>query len=526
MSHVLHQLLWMVRRRRMLLAGHALLWFVVTWISWQPWVDENLLDSRTLTFRLYIVLAVLIGLLALDAGRADPAAGTDTFWRTRPPRWREMCLAQTLYVIVALSGPALLCWAVNGFLLRQTGAQWCAGMVEPLCLFSTLLVLAGMASLVRGWTATPAGFGVAGALIYAGTSLLVIVDEKWKRPYEAWYESEEIPFALFCAVVCAAPALAILALWCGAMRRRLRGWMFTAASFWLALAPVLAWLLLSRSGRKELSYTARTPGEEIVPQERALGLLKMRGVPEHVALDIRNGSPGFTWLNVPDRLGPVHILFETPQSRWTPGWLGEHAGEHLRSLLPAATRWYSNGIGEARLPEYGMPQKILRTQFREPMGGKLEDVIIGSLQGLEGTHFTVPLEPGATGAGGGLWLRVLEVTSGSRNLAIELMVRRTGSLLPFDPDLHDGVFVVHFPAVPAAVVLYDDGRLQPRSPQCMGGREVLRLTMPDAELAAGVRWTPEVLRGAQLWHFAPGEETPFIAVPEEGIVTLYPPGER
>lgn len=49
--------------------------------------------------------------------------------------------------------------------------------------------------------------------------------------------------------------------------------------------------------------------------------------------------------------------------------------------------------------------------------------------------------------------------------------------------------------------------------------------MPDAEQAAGARFTPEVLRAAELWHFAPAEATPFLAVPAEGEMTLHPPGK-
>jgi hypothetical protein len=527
MSHTLHQLIWMVRRRRMLLAFHALAWFVLTWISWQSWTEENLLNSETLALNLYACLAVLTGLLALDAGRADPSAGTDTFWRTRPPRWRAICQALALYVIIALAGPALVSWAVNGFLLRQTSAQWCAGMLEPLCLLSALLALTGLSSLVRGWTGTITVFGVAGALIYAGTSLVVILDEKWRNSFDSWHESwseyAAIPSALFYTVVCAAPALAIIALWSGAMRRPPRVWMFIAAALWIVLVPVLAWLPLSRSDRMGLTYTVRIPGEATTSTERDLGLLKLRGVPEEAKLDISYDSVEFSWLNAPGGIPPRdYPILVADSAVWAPGWFNAKAGEQIRSLFPAATHWYSDGIGEASLREYN----LRRAQSREPLEVRLKGGICGSVYLPGGTHSTLPLHSGATGPSGGLWLRILEVEPGSRNLEIELMVRQFGSLLPMRPKSIEGVFVLHFPAVPAAVLLYNRERFVPRSPQCSGGRLTLRLTMPDAELAAGARWTPEVLRGAELWHFAPGEETPFIAVPEEGIVTLYPPGER
>ncbi len=45
-------------------------------------------------------------------------------------------------------------------------------------------------------------------------------------------------------------------------------------------------------------------------------------------------------------------------------------------------------------------------------------------------------------------------------------------------------------------------------------------------MASGNRFTPEVLRGAELWHFAPGEATCFEARPEAGVVLLHPEAGR
>ena len=158
MRHLLHQFLWQVRRQRSLLAVHAELWFILTWLVWAlsgtAWTEDLYLHEQAVLLGLTALLLGLTALLALESAGADPARGTDNFWRTLPPRLRTVCLAQVVFVVVALAGPALVCWLINGLVLDQTPAQWRAGMAEPVGIVSALLVLTGLRSLARGWTAT------------------------------------------------------------------------------------------------------------------------------------------------------------------------------------------------------------------------------------------------------------------------------------------------------------------------------------------------------------------------------------
>ena len=174
MRHALHECLWLLRRRRALLILHALAWCALTWVSWA--YDEES-GSRIGFGILHLVLVAMTGALALDAGGAAPAAGTQTFWRTRPPRWRMVWLAQVLYILLALMGPALLCWAVNGLLLDQTAAQWRAGLMAPAMLFAALLVLAAMYSLTDGWEGGLKVLFVGGGLVTAGVFLQWLLEK-------------------------------------------------------------------------------------------------------------------------------------------------------------------------------------------------------------------------------------------------------------------------------------------------------------------------------------------------------------
>ncbi len=135
-----------MRRRRARLLIHAVLWSLLTWLAWtQPgaeWI-ENLEGIQNFYFKLYAVLLGTTGLLALESGCADSAEGTDTFWRTRPPRWLAVWMGQIVFVTVAVAGPALICWAVNGLMLHQTPAQWRAG--SPWTRFSSPCADQGLA---------------------------------------------------------------------------------------------------------------------------------------------------------------------------------------------------------------------------------------------------------------------------------------------------------------------------------------------------------------------------------------------
>src|SRR5262245_28344431 len=108
MSKILHLVLWQGRRGRDPLAVHALLWFGLTWFSWR---DDDGTVSLFVGFRtLHFILLGFTAMLALDAAAADPAAGTDGFWRTRPPRWHTVLASQSLFAALFIAGPPMLCW--------------------------------------------------------------------------------------------------------------------------------------------------------------------------------------------------------------------------------------------------------------------------------------------------------------------------------------------------------------------------------------------------------------------------------
>ena len=161
----------------------------------------------------------------------------------------------------------------------------------------------------------------------------------------------------------------------------------------------------------------------------------------------------------------------------------------------------------------------------EPLRARLHGIVVGHLFAPQ-SGFAMKLQNGSSAAHHGTRLRIHDVAAGSRNLQIECDVWQPRSAAEWEGSQLRGIFILHLPAVPAAILLSGEERLSFRSLRCAGRRIVLRLTMPDAELVSGIRFTADVLSGAELWHFALGEETLFEAKPKEGVVLLYPEAGR
>jgi len=523
MRHVLHELLWLMRRRRTTLIIHALLWFALTVASWIWLSPFGLVGGFQF---LHCMLLTMTGALALEAGEAARASGTSTFWRTRPPRWGSMWFAQVLYLVVTLMGPALLCWTVNGFLLDQTAAQWRANALTPLMLLAGLLVLTALSSLSSGWGGSLSVLFLCGSGIAAGVSLQWLLEEQlnrrdWPEGFHGGFPGPVTDPWRYIFIAAVVPAAGMALLWAARMRWMFSGRVLVAAGVWFILAPPLVWLALRRLGVRELTIMARVPGEVVPADVRGAGFLKLAGVPPWAEVTLSDDIRA-TWPGLPEgkghRFGPSLYWFGGYWYRsYSTAWFTPSVGERMREHFPAETRWYSSDFDETRTEGWW----LYDWEWDGPLQARLGRIAAGRLI-APGRGFSVPLKAGAAAAQDGTHLRIKEVIPGILNLRVHLELRHTFYSFFDERDPAPHVLVLHLPALPAAIVYSQEGWLSFHAPQYSGDQRELDVTMPDAEQAAGKRWTPEVLRGAELWHFSPGEATPFIAVPEEGIVTLYP----
>ena len=101
--------------------------------------------------------------------------------------------------------------------------------------------------------------------------------------------------------------------------------MLVCAALWLVLAPISTWLPLPHQGTAELHLTVATSGESMAPNERALGLLNLRGVPANMDEEAGHDSLSIGWLNATKETKPQDYPMLAPSRSSTaysaPGWL-------------------------------------------------------------------------------------------------------------------------------------------------------------------------------------------------------------
>ncbi len=132
------------------------------------------------------------------------------------------------------------------------------------------------------------------------------------------------------------------------------------------------------------------------------------------------------------------------------------------------------------------------------------------------------LENGTTAADSGTRICIDQVKASSRNVEVVYAIWQSWSAFRARSLVEETVSILHFPAIPAALLLNERvAHQQFRSPQLGYRVKILQITMPDAEMVRGVRFTSEILHGAELWHFMAEKETLFEAKSEEGPVTLH-----
>lgn len=158
----------------------------------------------------------------------------------------------------------------------------------------------------------------------------------------------------------------------------------------------------------------------------------------------------------------------------------------LRRQFPAKARFYTDSY------RYSSPYRLHGEDGRVPAFAPL-----GPLR--------LPMEQGARGSDGGSHLHITRVRSGERNLEVTLRSIHTSTIpLPgagVAGARPEGLLLFYFPAGPMVLMAGDSGRFRGTSLRHVGAESVLRLTMPDAEVLRGLRWTPDVMSKAQLYYF-------------------------
>ena len=527
MNHTLHHLRWLLWRFRFPLAGYAVCWAaLVVWVWRMPASEDAWKFIVPATGGLLLFGAFVL----LDAVWQDHAPGTDTFWRTRPPRWRAVWASQLLFGLTVCTPPAAG-WLVNGLLMRNTGAQWLQAAPELLLFAGPLFAVAGLASFARRWPAYTLTLVLAVACWMGGRESFLGMLDPTPGTTTIRNVSRDTVWLLTALLM----LLTLLLCWAAGMRRP-RVWRrAVAAGVAFVAAPFLAFQLAPAVADDSITLDIAVRGEGFVPQsgDQSAGDLVLRGVP--------SGSVAvMTWSEMgvaaaADGIAQSSEPISYPRGPYrVPGWfLFNHthglpnnmlgrarvdstkvAGQFIRGLLPGGARWYKNDPGISQwTPDSG--QLIIGNEDAasvEPpplwLKGEAGGVFLSATRLV-----SIPLAAGAGGAGCGCRVRLerLEYSGESLAFTASLWLASRG-VSPIQPEgktisgflAESALPVLYFPAVPMAILLTQESQSGAMRPwQCIAQRIATAVRMPDAESVNGAAFTAETLRGAELILCAP-----------------------
>ncbi len=521
MNHTFYIFRHLARRARFTLLGYALAWAALGVAVWQ-------LPARRGDNDLYAILqGVLMGWslpLAMGALRHAPAAGTDTFWRTRPPRWQSVWLAQALFLAVFLAGPPLILWVVNGILLDSALWQWGYGLGELLCFIGPLGILPGILSFARGWYSS--------VLAFMGLALCFVAGIYVCYSTTRFSPVRQDPRSLL-AVLQAGPLIILLWSWMMGMRRSA----LTGRAVWTGLALAVIPPALLSAAMKEGPVQELT----IILPETAGEDASLAGLPPRTVALSQWGN-----LQVTDISGTPAKFLIPYLSMWHDGDVSNRLTPllpTLKPLFPEPARWYGtfrqpyafDPLVES--PRENQSGKVRAYFLTNPDAGNTTFQITGGIEGdLVTTDIVVrvPLRENERQAKDGTCLRLTKLEIEPLRIALTADVRTAGCLndiaadrarVPDSP--HPRLFMVlHVPAVPMCVFMepgYDYDRF--RSLQCQQITLPATTEMPLAEGIRGTRFTPETLAGAELVLCAPRLVGQFHATTKKELHNLLPPAK-
>jgi hypothetical protein len=516
MTHFLHHFLWLLRRFRRVLFYYLLAWAVVITAVWTV---PQYFYAANILFTLHGALAAVAVLLLLAVVWQDPAPGTDTFWRTRPPRWRAMWASQLLFTLLCVAGPFVVCWMVNGMMLDCTAQQWQRAAQDLAVVMAMLLACGGMLSFTRGWYSMLLA-GISGYGIYILGLFLMVLYWQPVNP-QMDYAWSLLPRLVVSAGLL--PGIAGLLVWGMGLRghsRLLRGVMLGAI---LAGGPCALWPVLQSGPGEDSTLELVRADLATVAERRAqpAGNMILRGLP-----------PGTAWLPAigltvfrHTEMDRIRILnapraksggYELAGVRYNPpGWENHHSvlstlpAKPIQDYLGAGIQLYStrNAYGSSGRPPVPGWFVSWDKNVQVPI------TVTGTEQGLFyrlAPLASVPLEEGASAAERGTRLRVRGISPGGQKLHVLAdMHFASGFVSRFFPPEGEPmpasqpwIPLIHFPAGEFAILVNNEKYSDPRSLGTSSLQLDLHTYIPAAEAIQGRTFTPELLRGAQLHLFA------------------------
>lgn len=515
MSHLLHHFLWLLRRFRRALLIYFIAWCV---ILTAVWTVPQYFYAANVIFSLHGALAAVAVGLVLAVVWQDPAPGTDTFWRTRPPRWRAVWSSQLAFTFLCVAGPFAVCWLVNGLMLGCNAQQWQHAAQDIAVILSLLLAWAGIVSFTRGWYSLLA----AGLVAYGVYMLGLFFVFYFRQPVNPQLSYAWTSLPQWMAAAGLLPGVVGLLVWGLGLRghgRLLRGSMLCVI---LAGGPLALWSLMQ-------PQPAVGPTLELVRSDLATESERRA---QRGNLVLRDLPPGTAWLPAIGHTVFRHVesdrirILNPPRSnpggyelagvRYYPPGIENH--HPVFATLPVASIHGHLGAGtqlHSTRQVYGSSEKPPVPGWYVSWNKDLATPI--TVTGSEHGHIyrltplaSVPLEAGASAAGRGTRLRVHSIKPAGQQLHILADMHFASGLLarflppeggPMPGNL-SWIPVLHFPSGEFAILAQNAARSpDPRSLITTSLRLELDTFIPAAEAIQGRTFTPELLHGARLHLF-------------------------
>lgn len=521
MNHTLHHLhaLWL--RFRAAIACYVLAWAALTLMVWQlPFEGYWARAAKGLHWALTGLGAALLACALAQ----DPAAGSDSFWRTRPARWAAVWRSQLLFLLLAVAAPPLLCWAVNGLLMDNSPRQWLHGSLDVITILSVLFILAGVASFARSWHGLILSL-IAGGLIAWGAGWVAHLAYGWTQdgsgPHEIRYSYALIDRHYF--LFLAGLGICGLAAWVWGMRSSLQRERRLGISM---LALILPPALFTGSGLL-IAGTEPPLSLPVSARLRAGGQNLRSCVISYPEVPPRQAAVT-TW----SRLTPLDPRPGTAAD--SDGVISHSMGKSLPdsiakdvvlAALPKGVTWHTTagGTSETTIDLHGSARNSGQIRLTGSAGGVLVTPV---------RLASVPLVNGAAAASRGSHLHVRSLTNAGTSLQLTLEVRGAAGgreivlpdSVPFTGYGEQRWFaVLHFPALRLAILCGESFSESAASWQSRIRTSVMDVALPLSEAVRGVLFDQTTLSGAEVIVFGLQAQGEFIATPDDSILKEPPP---
>jgi hypothetical protein len=521
MKLILHHFRWLTYQLRWWIVAYCALWLAYGIGMW--FIPPDSMVLKVLAIWRW-VLPIVGGRIMLSAVWRDRVVGTDGFWRGRPLRAVGLWSAQWLLLLL-LAVPPLISWLCNGLLLANTPEQWWLGLDDLGFMCLPLLIGATLGSFATGAYSVAVILGLAGACWVGGGLLFVKYDWVPWASLAQGTEYRQMASLRLGLILSSAVAVVAWARGVARGRRWVRGGMLGLALLLGPLAAAWLWLDSPIEKAQTLQGTVSLAGHYAPGSQRVR--LAFEGFPAGQLPEVLRPELSLHTKNPTTTSLPSLAVF--PNFRGGTYHDSQMPPEVIKEEFPLDTRWYLDA--SARLP------KPWLVTFPEDSGPW---TISGNVIGMLTTQTKLGrlrLELGSRVRNAGTMFHLHKYDEDETQLSVTVRVYRSISershrvneirqSVSNRPATERLTTVAYFPelhlALARAPMAWEE---LPQGLQVRSGQLTWQVDLPPAAVSQGIRFTPDTLRGAQLYFYETRVISDFRATADEVPIQVDLPSE-